>query len=52
MTLKRIKWINKIWEANDGIEFLDIVFKLKPDVVLMDIKIKGLNGIAATKKAT
>jgi two-component system, NarL family, response regulator DegU len=38
-----------VGEAGSGDEALELVDKLKPDVVLMDISMPGMNGIQATK---
>ena len=42
--------INVVGEAADGHEAVRRVEKAKPDVVVMDIAMPGLNGIEATKK--
>ncbi len=39
-----------IGEANDGNEAYSLYDKLRPDVVIMDISMPNMNGIAATKK--
>jgi two-component system response regulator NreC len=39
-----------VGEAGDGIEALEGIARLKPDVVIMDITMPRLNGIVATKR--
>lgn len=39
-----------IGEASDGRDAIKIVSKLKPDVVVIDVAMPGLNGIEATKQ--
>lgn len=44
------KWLDVVAEAADGVEAVALAKKFKPDVVLMDIKLPRLDGIAATKQ--
>ncbi|MCB8948913.1 MAG: response regulator transcription factor [Ardenticatenaceae bacterium] len=41
-----------VGEASNGQEAIDAVAKLAPDVVLMDLRMPVLNGVAATKQIT
>ncbi|MCX7905353.1 MAG: response regulator transcription factor [Elusimicrobiales bacterium] len=43
------KGIKVVGEAKTGSEVIEMVKRLKPDVVLMDIKIPEIDGISATK---
>lgn len=45
--LRSIDGIQVVAEANDGRELLDLLPKHRPDVVLMDIAMPGLNGLDA-----
>lgn len=40
-----------IGEASNGIEFINLLSQLEPDLVIMDIDMPKMNGIEATKKA-
>jgi DNA-binding NarL/FixJ family response regulator len=42
--------IEVVGEAADGLEVLDVVAKARPDVVLMDIRMPLLDGLAATER--
>ena len=48
--LSNEKWLSVVGEAADGVEAVALAKKLKPDVVLMDIKLPKLDGINATRK--
>ena len=41
--------IEVIGEAHDGLEFLNLLRAVNPDVVLMDLNMPNMNGIMATK---
>ncbi len=43
--------INVVAEAEDAIEGLKLIERSKPDVILMDLGLPGMNGIEATIKA-
>lgn len=44
------KWLEVVGEGSNGEEAVALAKKLKPDVVLMDIKLPKLDGIAATRQ--
>jgi DNA-binding NarL/FixJ family response regulator len=48
--LEGVPDIELIGEAADGEEAVSAALELKPDVVLMDVRMPGLNGIDATRK--
>ncbi len=48
--LKNIEGIEVVAEAGDGREALSLVRTHRPDVVLMDIAMPGLNGLEATAR--
>jgi DNA-binding NarL/FixJ family response regulator len=50
LTLAHVPDFNVVGEAEDGLTAVDMVVKLKPHVVLMDIGLPGLDGIDATHR--
>jgi DNA-binding NarL/FixJ family response regulator len=50
LLLKLEKDISVVGLAQDGEEALSLVAKLSPDLVLMDLKMPGMNGVESTRK--
>lgn len=44
--------ISVVGEASDGIETVEVVEKLKPDVLVVDLMMPGLNGLAVTRQVS
>lgn len=51
MVLGKLKYIELVGEASNGEEFIAMLKETKPEIVLLDIEMPGLNGIDAAKTA-
>ena len=51
-SIAKNKKIRIIGETNSGEKAINLASRLKPDVILMDIKLPGISGIETTKKIT
>lgn len=49
--LEQLADVEVVGEAADGAEGLRLLAELRPDVVLMDISMPGMNGLEATRRA-
>lgn len=49
--LEEIPSANAIAEASSGEEFIEMLPGINPDLVFMDIKMPGMNGVETTRKA-
>ena len=50
MTLEQDERFKVVAETGDGQEAIDLAGRIKPDVIVMDIRLNSLGGIEATKK--
>jgi len=50
MLLRLERDIEVVGQARDGAEAVELVPQLQPDLVLMDLKMPGMNGIEATRQ--
>jgi DNA-binding NarL/FixJ family response regulator len=48
--LERIDEVEVVGEAGDGVEALDLISRLTPDVVLLDLTMPGLSGFEVLKE--
>ncbi len=48
--IEPLPYIEVVGEATDGVEAVKVCVEQSPDVVLMDLKMPGVNGIEATKQ--
>ncbi len=51
LLLSRLSFVDKIFEASNGKEFVDRLSQDKPDIALLDIEMPVMNGIKATELA-
>jgi DNA-binding NarL/FixJ family response regulator len=50
LSLSRASNIRVVGEASDGASAIDLVERRKPDVVIMDVRMPGMDGLEATKE--
>jgi CheY-like chemotaxis protein len=40
----RLRGVKEVWAANDGVECIEVVDQLKPDLILLDVSMPRLDG--------
>jgi two-component system, NarL family, response regulator LiaR len=51
LLLSKVPFVERVYEAENGQEFINNLEEKNPDIVLMDIEMPLLNGLRATQKA-
>lgn len=51
LLLSHFPFVGDVYEASNGVEFLDLMKSVYPDIVLMDINMPVMGGIEATRLA-